>query len=222
MMGKQYRAIIFDLDGTLIDNQASFVVAYQKLCDLYPTVLKKGSDEQRERLVRLHRVSNPQAVFDDFTEKYSWRSAPSFSEYWKIWLKLYTDSAIPFPDSADTLSYLKERGYRIGMITNGDSSLQRAKLSSSGLLPYFDHVIVSGEEGIDKPNPLLYERSADALGVSLSECLFVGDRNETDIAGAKNAGMDSFLVGAQRDLLGATYKATHLSALKEILTVGDL
>lgn len=216
MTHKQYRAVIFDLDGTLIDNQASFVVAYQKLCDLYPRVLKKTSKEQREELVMLHRVKDPQASFQKFCKNYGWDTAPSFEEYWTLWLKLYTDSAIPFSDSAQTLSYLKENGYRIGMITNGDSSLQRAKLASCGLLPYFDHVIVSGEEGIEKPNPLLFEQSAKALGVQISECLFVGDRNETDIAGTKNAGMDSFLVGTQKDLLGATYQNEHLSALKNI------
>ena len=217
MISKHYRAIIFDLDGTLIDNQVSFTVAYQKLSKLYPQVLRSDSAVQRDELVGFYRNKEPRKAFNDFCERYGWECPPTFEEYWALWWKIYTDSAVPFPCSDDTLSFLKSNGYLIGMITNGDSRYQRAKLNSCGLLPYFDHVIVSGEVGVDKPNPKLYFLSAEALGVSLSECLFVGNRSETDIAGAQNAGMDSMLVGTQKNLLGATYHAENVSALKEIL-----
>ncbi len=217
MERRSYQAILFDLDGTLLNNRASHDGAYEKLCKIYPHVLRSDAKEQKEALIRLYSISDPKTAYVKFCETHQWDSPPAFAEFWSLWNTLYIDSAVPFPPVKETLDFLRQNGYRIGMITNGESDFQRAKLKSSGLLPYFDHVIVSGEVGVKKPQAEIYQLCADAMGVDILRCLFVGDNPQTDIAGAKNAGMDSMLVGKRKNRLKATYKAADVSALQELL-----
>lgn len=217
MSCQRYRAILFDLDGTLIDNQASYRIAYKKLCQLYPHVLSADCEQQRNALVSLFHKKARESFFQSFCQTYGWDPAPTFQEYWDIWISLYTDSIVPFAYTVDTLIFLKEQGYRIGLITNGDTDFQKAKLVSGKLLPFFDHVIVSEEVGIEKPTPQIFQMCALALGVKLSECLFVGDTIATDIIGAQNAGMDSLLIGGEEHENKATYLGEDISVLKQIL-----
>ena len=217
MSCQRYRAILFDLDGTLIDNQASYRIAYEKLCQLYPRVLSVNSEAQRNALVSLFHEKTRESSFQSFCQTYGWDSPPAFEEYWNTWISLYIDSILPFSYTVDTLVSLKERGYRIGLITNGDTDFQKAKLVSAKLLSLFDHVIISDEVGIEKPTPQIFQMCALALGVKLSECLFVGDTIATDIVGAQNAGMDSLLVGGGEHENQATYTGEDITVLKQIL-----
>ena len=217
MTNSSYRAIIFDLDGTLIDNHTSCVAAFNSLCRLFPQALDPKSEIQMEKIFRLFHLKRPAVSYRWFCKTYQWENAPSFAAFWALWLKLYMASITPFSDSIDTLKELRSRGYRIGMITNGDTHFQREKLKSSGLKEYLDHIIISGEIGIQKPDPRIYQISADVLGVDLSKCLFVGNTNSTDIAGAFNAGMDAMLVHNENNRLHAAYHAESVSALLDFL-----
>lgn len=220
MSAKHYKAIIFDLDGTLIDNRSSFRNAFGKLCQYYPNVLNEESTEQCKSLIQLYHVTDPDVKFQHFCQKYHWHPHPSYWEFWELWSTLYLISTTPFPWTVDTLEYLKQRGYLLGIITNGESFSQREKLKHSSLINYFDHIVVSAEQGITKPAADIYRISANALKVEISECLFVGDRPETDVAGANNAGMDCLLVGQHEDVFEkATYTAENISYLQSLLTM---
>ena len=90
------------------------------------------------------------------------------------------------PDAKETLTRLQS-SYRIALLTNGDSGLQREKISASGLEKFFDAVAVSGELGIGKPKAASFHAILADLGLPASEAVMVGNSLERDIAGAKNA-----------------------------------
>ncbi len=92
------------------------------------------------------------------------------------------------PDALEALVRLKSK-YKIGLLTNGAPDLQREKLASSGVGLHFDAVAVSGEHGIGKPRPEIFEILLKQLGVEASEAVMVGNSLERDIAGARNAGV---------------------------------
>jgi putative hydrolase of the HAD superfamily len=81
--------------------------------------------------------------------------------------------------------------YRIGLVTDGDPGIQRAKLRALGLGDAFDVVVLSDElgRGYRKPHPAPFTAALFALGVAPREALFVGDRPDKDVAGAAAAGM---------------------------------
>ena len=100
----------------------------------------------------------------------------------------FANAGQPHPDVYDTLTALRRRGYRIGIITNGTARTQSLKIDHSGLRPYVDLVVLAGEEGIQKPDPRIFRMAAARLGVPPTVCLFVGDHPQNDLEGARNAG----------------------------------
>ncbi len=92
------------------------------------------------------------------------------------------------PDALEILVRLKS-SFKLGLLTNGAPDLQREKLAASGLGLHFDAVAVSGEHGIGKPRPEIFEILLKELGVEAHEAVMVGNSLERDIAGARNAGI---------------------------------
>jgi putative hydrolase of the HAD superfamily len=89
------------------------------------------------------------------------------------------------------------RQARIGLLTNGPPDIQRRKLAHSGLEDAFDTVVISGEVGVGKPSPAVFELVRAGLGVS-GPLLMVGDSWERDVLGALGAGWSAVWVSDGR------------------------
>ena len=92
------------------------------------------------------------------------------------------------PEILPLLETLRSRGLRIGLVSNCFSE-EAALIRESVLFPYFDAVCLSYEEGIQKPDPLIFERCLEKLGLAAHECLYVGDGGSHELSAAKTAGM---------------------------------
>ena len=95
------------------------------------------------------------------------------------------------PDALEVLTALKPH-YRLGVISNtvgsGDADLAEV-LEKAGIRRLIDALVTSRDFGRAKPDPAIYAEGARRLGVSLDQTLMVGDRLDTDVAGALNAGI---------------------------------
>jgi putative hydrolase of the HAD superfamily len=91
------------------------------------------------------------------------------------------------PNARETLVGLKPH-FKIGLLTNGDSDLQREKIAASGLARFFDAITVSGELGIGKPKPKIFHALLKELGAPPESATMVGNSLARDIAGAQAAG----------------------------------
>jgi len=104
----------------------------------------------------------------------------------------------PYRDTRDALQRLRSLGMRLAIITNSPwdtpARLLRGDLEQWGLADFFDVFICSGEVPWHKPNPAFMLAAAEALGIAADDCLVVGDSLESDIAGARAAGMPSVWV----------------------------
>ncbi len=104
------------------------------------------------------------------------------------------------------------------MITNGAPDLQRAKLEGAGLAPHFDIIVVSGEVGVGKPDPRVFELTLHALGTRPSEAVMVGDNPARDVLGAVSAGVRAVWVNraqaARAD--GAAVPDAEIGSLSEL------
>lgn len=107
-------------------------------------------------------------------------------------------AAEPMPGQAELLDWLKGR-YRLAVVSNFDytPTVQRI-LTDGGILGRFETVIVSDAVGWRKPRPDIFERALADLGVTAGECLFIGDRPEIDVAGAKGVGMAAAWLNVDR------------------------
>ncbi len=95
-----------------------------------------------------------------------------------------------FPDAAGTLTFLRARGLRLAVVSNFDQRL-RAVLGHVGLAEHFEHVVLSSEEGADKPDARIFQLALAKLGVTAAETLHVGDEPAKD-GGAETLGVRVF------------------------------
>ena len=87
----------------------------------------------------------------------------------------------------------------VGVLTDGGSARQRAKLRASGLLPFLAAVVISGEVRAQKPSRKIFDRALEVLGAAPGSVLYVGDDPRRDIAGARAAGLRTCWVANGRE-----------------------
>src|SRR5262245_39175248 len=100
-------------------------------------------------------------------------------------------TTVPMPGALEALEQFHRRGVRMGVVSNCSfrHEVLRYELAKHGLAERLEFIVVSAEYSVRKPNVLLFETAAAKLGVAPSDIWFVGDRLDTDVAGAKAAGM---------------------------------
>lgn len=87
------------------------------------------------------------------------------------------------------LDTLKQQGYQLGIITNGQGEFQAKAISGLEIQAYFDVILISEIEQVRKPEAEIFNRAITRLGGSAQNSVFVGDNPEADILGAKNANL---------------------------------
>lgn len=122
----------------------------------------------------------------------------------------------------ELMDYLRRKGYRMHMCSNGFHEVQYKKLDACGLRGYFDTVILSEDAGANKPSPLFFDYALQTSGASREATLMIGDNLKTDILGALSAGMEAMLFNRWKINLGEstvtpTYVAETLLDIKKLL-----
>ncbi|HEL2460597.1 MULTISPECIES: HAD-IA family hydrolase [unclassified Streptococcus] len=94
------------------------------------------------------------------------------------------------PVFPEIFSWCQAQGITMGIITNGPYKHQLRKIRTMGLVNWFEleHVLISGQVGITKPNPAIFQLMEERLGMSGEDICYLGDSFENDIIGAKTAG----------------------------------
>lgn len=130
---------------------------------------------------------------------------------------------VAYDDAASTLHALRERGLRIGLISNtmwpGD--LHRQEMARLGILSYFDDTLFSADLGLWKPQPALYRLALERLGVPAEQAFFVGDTPEHDLVGAQTVGMKTVYKRNNAFKPNGIRPDAEISQLSELLDLLD-
>ena len=120
----------------------------------------------------------------------------------------------------ELMDYLKGRGYRMHMCSNGFHEVQYKKLRACGLRDFFDTIILSEDAGANKPSKQFFDYAFRQTGAQKETTLMIGDNFQTDILGAKHAGLDTAYFNRYPDYPApepVTYEVTRLSQLMDVL-----
>lgn len=135
----------------------------------------------------------------------------------------YSEDERLYPDTAEILRYLCDRGYTLGIIANQAAGTEQ-RLEKWGILRFFGSVTASAEEGVSKPAPEIFRRAFEKAGCSADCSVMVGDRLDNDIAPAKALVMKTVWIkqgisvysSPQGDFEQPDYTIANLTELKRI------
>lgn len=184
------KAILFDFDDTLQHRpQAFYGVARELLARYSPGLSEEEYAACASWMVKENNSGyvNYDAYATMVCERFSWSLTPQ--ELLSELTHRFPFYSVLLPQAKEVLAELRRRGYRLGIITNGNSTMQQLKLDSVGIRPWVDVVLVGGTEDVHKPKAEVFRRAAQRLCVSPENCVYVGDYPPNDIVGAQNAGM---------------------------------
>lgn len=118
----------------------------------------------------------------------------------------------------ELMDYLKGRGYRMHMTSNGFHEVQYKKLAASGLRDYFDTIILSEDAGANKPSKAFFDYALAKSGASVDTTMMIGDNLQTDIIGARDVGLDTILFN-RWDIPPSDIPTHTVAALREIMQI---
>ena len=187
------KTIFFDIDNTLYDTTLQAEMVRR---NAIRAMIEAGLQIDEEKgLEELHKIvkekgSNYPNHFDDLLKKFGSEGNPRIIAAGIV--AYHTTKAaylVPYPDTVPTLLELRDKGYRLGIITEGRPVKQWEKLIRLGLQHFFHTVVISEEVKLAKPSPEIFKIAAEKAGCKTEEAMMVGDRLDKDIIGANIAGM---------------------------------
>jgi putative hydrolase of the HAD superfamily len=128
----------------------------------------------------------------------------------------------PKPGLVDFFRWLRNRRYRIGVVTDGTTVEQIEQLFRLGVLDFVDVMVTSEEIGLEKPDPRVFAAAASRLGLAYDRILMAGDSLERDIAGAQRAGMASVLVTQYHEKGNVGEEVMPDATVRSVVAIKDL
>ncbi len=216
----QTRAVLFDFDDTLQNRPAAFRRFGEYFLSKYMPHLNGDAFEAAFDTMKALNNSGYVDYLTYFTEMpkaVGVENPPPAEVLFREYQRVFPNFVQLFDGAKDTIVSLRERGYLIGIVTNGPCVQQHRKLDVSGLRPLLDTVLVSSEEGVAKPETELFCRAAARLGLSPAQCTFVGDHPVNDIGGAVDSGMNAIFLDTR--LPSCDHNVPCFHTVKDILQV---
>jgi putative hydrolase of the HAD superfamily len=192
------RAVLFDFDDTLQNRARAFTAWSESF--IRRRLPHIGEQERRRMAQRMTELNGGGYAgyprFCELVRREFGLEGPADGEFMADLRTRFPLPTALLPGVAEGLAALRAAGWLVGVVTNGDSLMQNRKLDASGLRPLLDTALVSGDEGVRKPDPELFRRAAARLGVDPARCVFVGDHPVNDMEGAAAAGMRPVFMAA--------------------------
>lgn len=237
MTDKKYKDIFLDFDDTLYDTHGNADIALGELYDEFG--LHRYFDRREDFLVpywlvnvelwaqyAAGRIDRSVLILERFRRPLSLGhglenvGADFCMRVSDRFLELCAVKPGLVPGAHEVMDYLRGRGYGLHMCSNGFHEVQYRKLQACGLKDYFNSIVLSEDAGANKPLPAYFDYAFRVTGATPSATLMIGDNFQTDILGAKGAGLDVMWFNPVPETNKATEAVDYeIHDLREILSI---
>ncbi len=198
------KALLIDLDNTILDDDSSVVPCWRDACLLAvshmdPEALLAAvhktrdwywADAARHKAGRADLRAASARIVEMALEACGCTTPKGLARRIGDAYRDGREAAIaPFPGAIETLAELQKRNILLALITNGDAVVQRTKIDRFKLSGYFGHILIEGEFGFGKPEPEVYLAAMKALGAEPAGTWCVGDNLEWEVAAPQALGL---------------------------------
>lgn len=193
MQLSQVRAVLFDLDGTLMNTLPGITALVNQVREDFerePLSMEEvGGYIGKGMLILMHRVMTRSldGRLDNQIYQMAVRSLQKHIDAGRY------DKGTPYPGVPEALRALRDNGYKVAVVTNKHYDMTLTVLKEKGLLDMFDVIVGGDSASAPKPSPAPILLAMEKLGVSAEQCVMVGDSGN-DSSSAKEAGVSCFLV----------------------------
>ena len=216
------KAVIFDFDGTMTNRPAN---AYGVFETYLKPFFKDMNDTEYEAVLQDMMIFDCNGTISTrlrlipFIDKYKDYLPDDFEDnFIRYYYEHMFEHTALKPETVEVLETLR-KDYKVALLSNGYADSQHAKIDHVDIEKYFDEVIVTGDYGIHKPDPRIFEIMAEKLGVKCEECMMVGDVFSTDILGARNANMTPVWIILDDERPAIYYDGYRINNLNEIYEI---
>lgn len=233
---KQYTDLFIDFDDTLYDTHGNAVIALRELFDAlhldrYFQQPEVFYDEYWKANIDLWTRYSKGEIDRDYLIVERFRRPLSFGQGLEPTAAYCIEASDRFLDfcsskpglvegARELVDYLTGKGYRMHMCSNGFHEVQYKKLRACGLDGCFQTVVLSEDAGYNKPSQQFFDYAFRVTGASCDTTLMIGDNFQTDILGAKQAGLDTAYFNRFPEYPApepVSYEVTSLRQLMDIL-----
>lgn len=195
------RAVLFDLDNTLNDRDASWMRfvkwlagpgGHLRACnikDVHVAILGADDGGYRPKL----------ELFCDLRDQLPWRSPMTSEAIEQLWRDQFPSCTVVRENVFAVLGRIRQRGLRTAIVSNGRADAQRAKIKQMRVGNLIDAVIISEEVGTRKPDAAIFHSALEQIGVAATEAMFVGDHPLLDVVGPAKVGIRTAWLSNGRD-----------------------
>ena len=221
----RYRDIFLDFDDTLYDTHGNACVAlgvvferfglgrwFERLEDFTEPYWQ--TNEELWRQYAAGEIDRPYLILERFRRPLSLGKGLEVTEALchevsDFFLDCCCEQTGVVPGARELLEYLKGKGYRLHMTSNGFHEVQYRKLERVGMRGYFDTVVLSEDAGVNKPAREFFDYAFRVSGAERGSTIMIGDNLMTDINGARLAGLPQIWYNPKGLALG-DFEVTHV------------